>query len=284
MAGTLFVVATPIGNLEDLSARALRVLRSVQLLAAEDTRHTAHLLQRFGITTPITSLHEHNETAKSAALIDRLQKGDDVALVSDAGTPGVSDPGAHLVRRAHDVGVRVEPIPGPSAVVSALSASGLSGAAFVFLGFPPTKAAERKAWMAKIRSSATVAPVAVFYEAPHRIQSTLAELAANFPGIDVLVARELTKAHEQLRFGPISSFTGEDGRGEYTVVMDIGRITESHEPARAPDAVGVAAEFGELTNNSGLTRRQAIAALSRKYAVPARQIFTWIDQGRSSAG
>ena len=136
MAGTLFVVATPIGNLEDISARALRVLRGVAVIAAEDTRHTGHLLQRFGLTTPTTSLHEHNEHGKSEALVARLQAGDDVALVSDAGTPTVSDPGQHLIRRAHEGGIRVEPVPGPSALVAALSASGLRSDAFMFLGFP----------------------------------------------------------------------------------------------------------------------------------------------------
>src|SRR3989442_14636523 len=144
MRGTLFVVATPIGNLEDITVRALRVLREVSVIAAEDTRRTAQLLARHGIATPTTSLHEHNEVAKSASLIARLERGDHVALVSDAGTPAVSDPGERLIRAAIDAGIRVEPIPGPSAVLAALTASGLSSESFTFLGFPPTKAKDRK--------------------------------------------------------------------------------------------------------------------------------------------
>src|SRR5207247_1891398 len=139
MPGTLFVVATPIGNLEDVTARALRILGTVSLIAAEDTRRTAHLLARYAITTPTTSFHQHNETAKAASIIARLQEGHDVALVSDAGTPEVSDPGSRLVRSAIDAGIRVEPIPGPSAVLAALTASGLTAQSFTFLGFPPTR-------------------------------------------------------------------------------------------------------------------------------------------------
>ena len=139
MPGTLFVVATPIGNLEDITVRALRVLREVAVIAAEDTRRTANLLSRHAITTRTTSLHEHNEGAKSAAILTRLLSGEDVALVSDAGTPTVSDPGGHLIRSAIDAGIRVEPIPGPSAVLAALAASGLPTDSFTFLGFPPVR-------------------------------------------------------------------------------------------------------------------------------------------------
>src|SRR4051812_1129186 len=146
MPGTLFVVATPIGNLEDITVRALRVLREVAVIAAEDTRRTAHLLARHAISTPTTSLHEHNESRKSSTIVARLQRGDSVALVSDAGTPTVSDPGARLVQDAIAAGIRVEPIPGPSAVLAALTASGLPGDEFTFLGFPPTKTSDRTQW------------------------------------------------------------------------------------------------------------------------------------------
>ena len=142
MAGTLFVVATPIGNLEDISARALRVLREVALIAAEDTRHTGHLLQRFGLTTRTTSFHEHSEKGKAAELVERLRRGESVALVSDAGTPTISDPGVQLVRLAREAGIRVEPIPGASAAITALSASGFAASdGYVFLASPRTKGA-----------------------------------------------------------------------------------------------------------------------------------------------
>src|SRR5256885_1108608 len=165
MPGTLFVVATPIGNLEDITARALRVLREADVIAAEDTRRTAHLLARYAITTPTISLHEHNEAAKTPSLVERLQRGEAIALVSDAGTPTVSDPGGRLIRAAIDAGVRVEPIPGPSAVLAALAASGLPTDTFTFLGFPPTRAKHRHAWFERLR---TAGGTVVFFEAPHR--------------------------------------------------------------------------------------------------------------------
>src|SRR5471032_1610536 len=173
MPGTLFVVATPIGNLEDITVRALRVLREVAVIAAEDTRRTAHLLARHAITTSTTSLHEHNEAGKSGAMVARLLGGDDIALVSDAGTPTVSDPGGRLIRAAIDAGIRVEPIPGPSAILAALAASGLPTEAFSFLGFPPTRSKDRKQWFDRV---ALLRGTIVFFEAPHRIQATLHEL------------------------------------------------------------------------------------------------------------
>src|SRR3954466_10195216 len=151
MPGTLFVVATPIGNLEDITIRALRVLREVAVIAAEDTRRTSHLLARYAITTPTTSLHEHNEVQKAGALVARLERGDDIALVSDAGTPTISDPGQRLIRAAIDAGIRVETIPGPSAAIAALAVSGLPTDSFTFLGFPPIRAKDRNRWFERAR-------------------------------------------------------------------------------------------------------------------------------------
>ncbi len=170
MPGTLFVVATPIGNLEDITVRALRILREVAVIAAEDTRRTAQLLARHAIATPTTSLHEHNEARKAGGLVERLLQGDSIALVSDAGTPTVSDPGGGLIRAALDAGIRVEPIPGASAVMAGLAASGLPTEAFGFLGFPPTRSKARSEWFGRLR---TMRGTIVFFEAPHRIQSTL---------------------------------------------------------------------------------------------------------------
>src|SRR5215471_10930236 len=167
MPGTLFVVATPIGNLEDITVRALRVLREVDVIAAEDTRRTAHLLARHGIATSTTSLHEHNEATKAESLVARLQRGESVALVSDAGTPTVSDPGGRLIRAAQGAGIRVEPIPGPSAVLAALAASGLPSESFTFLGFPPIKLNDRNQWFERLKRAAGTV---VFFEAPHRIR------------------------------------------------------------------------------------------------------------------
>ncbi len=202
MAGTLFVVATPIGNLEDITARALRILREASVIAAEDTRRTAHLLAHYGITTPTTSLHEHNEQGKSDVLLTRLAAGEDIALVSDAGTPTISDPGAIFIGRALEQGIRVEPIPGPNAAIAALSASGFQASNFTVLGFPPTKGSERDAWFGRLTTLSD--SVAIFYEAPHRILATLNDLQRHLGDVEVMVAREITKAHEELVKGPIS--------------------------------------------------------------------------------
>src|ERR1700730_12460873 len=152
MPGTLFVVATPIGNLEDITGRALRVLREASIIAAEDTRRTAHLLARYAITTPTTSLHEHNEAHKSASLVGRLERGENIALVSDAGTPTISDSGTRLIRAAVDAGIRIEAIPGPSAAIAALAVSGLPSDSFSFLGFPPTRSKARIEWFDRARA------------------------------------------------------------------------------------------------------------------------------------
>src|SRR5215472_2777355 len=234
MPGTLFIVATPIGNLEDITARALRVLREVALIAAEDTRRTSHLLARYAIATPTTSLHEHNETRKTPALIARLQSGDNIALVSDAGTPLVSDPGQHLIRTAIHAGVRVESIPGPSAVVTALAASGFDTQPFLFLGFPPTRSFDRNKWLERLASAgATV----VFFESPHRIRQTLEDIRTRVGDIRIVLARELTKVHEQLVRGPISEVLTcvNVDIGEATIVADIGHKPETPQVEHASD-------------------------------------------------
>jgi 16S rRNA (cytidine1402-2'-O)-methyltransferase len=264
MPGTLFVVATPIGNLDDITLRALRVLREVAVIAAEDTRRTAHLLARHGITTPTTSLHEHNESRKSPAIVMRLLSGEDVALVSDAGTPTVSDPGVGLIRAAIDAGVRIEPIPGPSALVATLSASGLALESFAFLGFPPTRSKDRALWFDRL---AATPGVAVFYESPHRIRQTLGELTNRLGDKWVVIGRELTKAHEELVRGPISEVLARlsSDRGEFTVVISIG-----HTPDYGPVSVETA----------GQTRRAAVAALAKSLGISANQLYEAVEQIR----
>lgn len=282
MAGTLFVVATPIGNLEDISARALRVLREVSLIAAEDTRHTRHLLQRFGLTTRTTSFHEHNEKSKAAGLIARLAAGEHIALVSDAGTPGLSDPGEFLITCAHAAGIRVEPVPGPSAVVAALSASGFGSGGFVYLGFPPNKGAALTAWFERFAASASVAQVVVFLEAPHRIETTLAELYRRFGDLEILITRELTKAHEEVRLSRLPVVLREI-RGEFTLVVKIGQKTSLLGRGVEASAPEVALEFGRMTEKEGFTRRQAIAALSKKHRLQARQVYVMLEDSKKCA-
>jgi len=279
-SGTLFVVATPIGNLEDITVRALRVLREVSVIAAEDTRRTAHLLARHAITTRTTSLHEHNETQKSPALVARLVGGDSIALVSDAGTPTISDPGGRLIAAAIAAGLRVEPIPGASAILAALAVSGLPTETFTFLGFPPTRSKDRKLWFER---AVSVAGTVVFFEAPHRIRATLEELRSLVGDRPMAVARELTKTHEQLVRGPISLVLQMlvEVRGEFTVVVDIGQMTTCA-TAEHPSPLALVTEFGEMTSVDGLTRRQAISRLSKRYHIPANELYDAIEHNKKS--
>ncbi|MBM7061608.1 16S rRNA (cytidine(1402)-2'-O)-methyltransferase [Pseudomonas sp. UL073] len=200
--GTLYVVATPIGNLDDIGARALKVLREVALIAAEDTRHSVRLLQHFGIETPLAACHEHNERAEGGRFLSRLQAGDDIALISDAGTPLISDPGYHLVRQARAAGVNVVPVPGPCALIAALSAAGLPSDRFIFEGFLPAKAAARRARLELVKEEPRTL---IFYEAPHRILECLEDLALVFGGErQAVLARELTKTFETLKGAPLA--------------------------------------------------------------------------------
>ena len=278
MPGILYVVATPIGNLEDVTFRALRVLREVSIVAAEDTRRTARLLQHYSIPTPTTSLHEHNEHARVRGLVDRLSRGESIALVSDAGTPVISDPGAKLVAAAHAAGVKVEPVPGPSAVIAALSASGVGTSEFIFVGFPPGRANARKKWLANL---APESRAVVLFEAPHRIREFLRDALETLGNRTLTVARELTKAHEQLVVRPINELLTIDVRpqGEFTIVVH----PPSHAPPRvdqAPDAATLLEEFGVLTNNTNATRRDALKTLAAKYKMPMKEIYRAVERAR----
>ena len=278
MPGTLFVVATPIGNLEDITARALRVLAEVALIAAEDTRRTANLLTRYAIATPTTSLHEHNEARKSASLVARLQRGDSIALVSDAGTPGISDPGHRLIRDAIDAGVRVEAVPGPNAALTALAASGLPSESFTFLGFPPIRSNDRARWFSELRSAGRTV---IFYEAPHRIRQTLEQILVAVGDCTVVVGRELTKVHEQLVRGPISVVLTQLDHpvGEFTVVADIGGMTNIETSEVVGDA-DLVREFGDMTINRRFTRRQAISAVARKHQRSPNEVYAAIERAK----
>jgi 16S rRNA (cytidine1402-2'-O)-methyltransferase len=280
MAGTLFVVATPIGNLEDITARALRILGEVALIAAEDTRRTAHLLSRYAIKTPTTSLHAHNEAKKSSSLVARLQRGDSIALVSDAGTPTVSDPGQRLIRAAIDAGIRVEAIPGASAALAALAASGIPAETFTFLGFPPTRSTARAEWLGAVESAKR--PI-IFFEAPHRITQTLDDLRKIVGDRTVAIGRELTKAHEEWVRGPISAVLSQlsPPRGEYTVVIEEGHLPDSDTDA-IPDAASIVREFGELTANEKLPRRDAIRQVAKRHRVSARFVYGAIEDAKKS--
>ncbi|HEX2929726.1 MAG TPA: 16S rRNA (cytidine(1402)-2'-O)-methyltransferase [Candidatus Binatia bacterium] len=220
MAGVLYIVATPIGNLEDITLRALRVLKEVDLIAAEDTRHTRILLDHYDIRIPLTSYHEHNERAKAQPLIARLLGGESIALVSDAGTPAISDPGYRLIVEAISAGIRVIPLPGASALAAALSASGLPSDRFAFEGFLPTKKQERKTKLQELRQDYRTL---IFYEAPHRLSESLQDMLQILGDRQIAVGRELSKIHEEFLRGTVSEvmarLADHEVKGEVTVVV-----------------------------------------------------------------
>ncbi|MBI4608459.1 MAG: 16S rRNA (cytidine(1402)-2'-O)-methyltransferase [Candidatus Rokubacteria bacterium] len=220
MSGALYVVATPIGNLEDLTLRALRVLKEVDLIACEDTRRTRQLLARYGISTAVTSYFEGNKLAKGERLLRLLGEGKSVALVTDAGTPGISDPGFLLVKEARAAGIKVVPVPGPSALAAALSAAGIPADRFAFEGFLPARSGRR---LARLRALKGLETPVVIYEGPHRLLKTLQAIADVFGEVPLVVARELTKQFEEIREGPPSAqlayFGARAIRGEFTIVI-----------------------------------------------------------------
>ncbi len=271
MPGTLYVVATPIGNLEDITLRALRVLREVQLIAAEDTRRTARLLTHYSITTPSTSLHEHNEAQKTGRLIDRLRAGDNIALVSDAGTPLISDPGRLLVGAARQAGFTVVSVPGPSAIMAALSAAGVEADRFTFLGFPPRRSEALKKWVLAHLGGSHV--TAVFFEAPHRIGSTLTAMLNILGDRPIIIGRELTKLHETLVEQPISAHIElvDNPRGEFTVIVPSQEAVSL--PRSLPSADELIAEMGLLTENEQLSTREAARVVATRYGLPVNEVY-----------
>lgn len=265
--GTLYLVATPIGNLEDISMRALRVLRAASLIAAEDTRQTAKLLRRYDIHTPTTSYFEHNKLAKLDVILQALAGGD-VALVSDGGVPGLSDPGYELVRAAIEAGYHVSPIPGPSAVLAALAASGLPTDAFVYLGFLPRRAAERRARLAALAGERRTL---VVFEAPHRLRAALADILRELGDRRVAVCRELTKLHEEIFRGPASEalarWAEEPPRGEITLVIE-----GAPESAGVWDEARVKAALAKLIA-AGESPRSAAKEVARLSGRPSREVY-----------
>jgi 16S rRNA (cytidine1402-2'-O)-methyltransferase len=280
MPGILYVVATPIGNLEDVTLRALRILREVSLIAAEDTRRTSKLLQHYSISTPTTSLHEHNEHAKAPRLIEQLKEGASIAVVSDAGTPAVSDPGARLVALAHREGIVVQPVPGASAVTAAISASGLEREGFTFVGFPPNRSNSRKKWLRRLADHEF--PV-VLYEAPHRIGPTLADIASEMGERRVAIGRELTKIHETLAIRPISEWIASPPptQGEFVVIVFPLQQTDAA-ATDEPDPVTLAREFWRITENNTLNRRDGLREVARRFGVSTRAVFAAVEAHRKS--
>lgn len=267
MPGTLYIVATPIGNLEDITLRALRVLKDVAVIAAEDTRHSRKLLNHYGIATPLVACHEHNEEARAAQLLARLRAGEDVALISDAGTPAISDPGFLLVRRCRAAGIRVEAVPGPSAVTAALSVAGLPCHRFAFEGFLPAKKKAREDLLSALGDEPRTL---VFYEAPHRLAQTL-EAVARIYGDErpVAVARELTKKHEELFSGGAGEarahFAGEV-RGEIVLL-----IAPAEKAAAQPEDVPAALQ--RLSAQEDLPPAELVRRAAKATGVPRGAVY-----------
>jgi len=270
MSGILYVIATPIGNLEDLTERAGRLLREVNLVACEDTRHTRKLLNRVGSNVPAISYHEHNEATRAPEILKRLLAGEQVALVTDAGTPLVSDPGYRLVAQCRKEGVGVVPVPGPSAVTAALSVSGLPSDRFLFLGFPPKRASARRDLLSEV---ASVSATLVFYVAPHDVISFLRALLEHIGDRDVFLVREMTKVFETAYSGSVSmvleQVEREGAKGEYTLVIEPGEAGSASTPAR----LDIVAYVEGLMRTRGLSRRDAIRTAAEDLDLQKREVY-----------
>jgi 16S rRNA (cytidine1402-2'-O)-methyltransferase len=279
MPGTLYLVATPIGNLADITHRAIDVLKNVAVIACEDTRHTRKLLQHYGITTKTVSYHEHNEQERSRQLIELLRAGSDVAVVSDAGTPSISDPGFRLVRAAIENEIAVVPVPGPSALISALIAAGLPTDEFFFAGFLPARTNARRTRLSGLSS---VPGTLIFYEAPHRLAETLKDAYEVLGEREAVVARELTKLHEEIRRGRLSElaehYSNEEPRGEIVLLIDRTVL----ETTDQTDSQSISSLIDQLEGD-GLDHRAALKKAARELGLSRAEAYRRLmaERGKS---
>ena len=271
--GILYVVATPIGNLEDITFRAIRILKEVKLIAAEDTRRTKKLLRSYDIQTPLTSLYDQNERRKSSILISKLKEGMDVACVSDAGTPGISDPGYLLIRQAIESNVQVVPVPGVSAVITALSISGLPTDAFIYYGFLPSRASKRKLFLQSIKYEEKTL---VFYESPKRLLSSLSDIGSTFGIRDIVVLRELTKIFEEVIRGTIPHVIDQLQermiKGEVTIIVaGHGKISPEISDEQ------ICKRFEQMNKDTKLSRRDIIIKLAKDSGISRRRVYRLVN-------
>jgi 16S rRNA (cytidine1402-2'-O)-methyltransferase len=268
--GTLYVVSTPIGNLEDITLRALRILKEVDLIAAESVEHTRALCRHFGIQTKVTGYNQHNQRFKGTELIRRLEAGSNVALVTNAGTPGVSDPGVLLAREAAEAGIRITPIPGPSAVTAALSVSGMRGEKFLFSGFPASKSGKRRT---ELKELASESRTLVFFEAPHRVKGMLADILEVLGDREVVLVREISKIHEEVIHGHVRALLermGEDQvRGECTIVV-AGRSGEEKD---IPLDERVKKTIEKLMSKNIMSVKDIAQRIAEEEGVPWRKVY-----------
>lgn len=282
MSGTLFVVATPIGNLEDVTLRALRVLREVDLIAAEDTRRTSNLLARHAIKTPLLSFHQHNVRSRTPQLLSRLQSGRAVAVVTDAGTPGISDPGVELVKACLEAQIQVEAIPGATAPLAAAVLSGFPLIPMTIFGFPPLRSKDRIAWF---QEAAGIRHTFTFFESPQRIARTMRELASCLGFRPIAFARELTKVHQSITWGTARDISKQlqHVKGEVTVVVGPEVDKNMSINLSADEAMASAVSyFGQLADNEGTSRRQAVSLAAKRFGLPARTVYQAVEQAKRS--
>lgn len=275
--GAFYLVATPIGNLEDISLRALRILKEADLIACEDTRQSRKLLDHYGIAKPLVSYHEHNERERAQELLEKLQQGSTIALITDAGMPGISDPGYRVVKLAAENGISVVPVPGPSAVVAALAASGLPSDSYEFRGFLPAKAGARRTALEEIRD---VQHTVIFYETPHRILEALEDIVQILgPERPLVIARELTKLHEEFIRGPaaevLKAVRSRELKGEITLL--VGK--SEHGPAeRQPD---LRTRLAEIMREQKIDEKAALKILAREQGSSKSELYRELQRTKS---
>lgn len=274
MSGTLYICATPIGNLEDITVRVINTLKNVDLIAAEDTRHTLKLLNHFGINTPMTSYHEHNKIEKAGKLVDKLLEGTDIAIVTDAGTPAISDPGEELVRQAVAAGIKVTSLPGACALITALTMSALSTRRFAFEAFLPADKKERRK---VVESLVTETRTTIIYEAPHHLKKTLAELKEALGNRPLTLCREITKKYEECIYtdleGALLLYEGEEPRGEYVLVLG-GRDEEELDDIKRQEYLEMSVEeHMNIYTSKGIARKEAMKLVAKDRGVSKRDIY-----------
>ena len=271
MEGKLYLVATPIGNLEDITLRAIKILKEVDIIAAEDTRHTLKLLNHLEISKPLISYHRHNEEVKSKDLIEKLLSGKSIGVVTDAGTPGISDPGEEIVKEAIKNGIQVIPVPGACAAINALIASGLSTKEFIFFGFLPLN---KKLRTQKFEDIARQKKTIIIYEAPHRIEATLNEIKEKFGNIQIVLAKEITKIHENFIRGTIEEVLEQikDVRGEFILMFEMNGITETEEEENNIKKLNIDEQY-KYFEEKGLSKKEIIKKIAKLQGVAKDEIY-----------
>ncbi len=279
MFGKLYLVATPIGNLEDITLRALKILKSVDLIAAEDTRHTLKLLNHFEITKPLISYYKQNELSRSQQLVDKLKTGKNIALVSDAGTPGISDPGEQIVKIAINEGVSVIPIPGACALINSLIASGMNTKEFEFIGFLSAQKKERKNKLEEIKYDTRTL---IFYEAPHKLETTLLDMLEILGDRNIVLARELTKIHEEFMRGKISSILEKikEIKGEFVLILEGSKISKKSLELENLNQLSLEQQY-EFYENKKMSKKEIIKQIAKNRNTNKNEIYQYFLKNKN---